>query len=92
VGIYENKQLVFVAKVKNGFVPRIRDDLITDSRSTDLELPGIRFRQGRGHWPIERYEYASESESSECGQGEERFLCREILDQSLNGELHVVNA
>jgi ATP-dependent DNA ligase len=27
VGIYEKKELVFVAKVKNGFVPRIRDDL-----------------------------------------------------------------
>ena len=70
---HENKELIFVAKVKNGFVPRIRDDLITDSRSTDLEQPGIRFRPGRGHQPIERYEYASESQSSECGQGEERF-------------------
>jgi ATP-dependent DNA ligase len=27
VGIYEKKELVFVAKVKNGFVPRIRDEL-----------------------------------------------------------------
>jgi bifunctional non-homologous end joining protein LigD len=27
VGVYENKQLNFVAKVKNGFVPRIRDEL-----------------------------------------------------------------
>jgi ATP-dependent DNA ligase len=25
VGVYENKKLVFVAKVKNGFVPRVRD-------------------------------------------------------------------
>ena len=27
VGVYENKRLIFVAKVKDGFVPRIRDDL-----------------------------------------------------------------
>jgi DNA ligase D-like protein (predicted ligase) len=27
VGVYENKKLVFVAKVKNGFVPRVRDEL-----------------------------------------------------------------
>ena len=27
VGVYENKELKFVAKVKNGFVPRIRDEL-----------------------------------------------------------------
>ena len=26
VGIYERKNLIFVAKVKNGFVPRIRND------------------------------------------------------------------
>ena len=27
VGVYENKELIFVAKVKNGFVPRIWDEL-----------------------------------------------------------------
>ena len=27
VGVYQNRQLNFVAKVKNGFVPRIRDEL-----------------------------------------------------------------
>ena len=27
VGVYEGKRLIFTAKVKNGFVPRIRDDL-----------------------------------------------------------------
>ena len=27
VGVYENKQLIFVAKVKNGFVPRVRDKI-----------------------------------------------------------------
>ena len=28
VGLYQNKQLVFTAKVKNGFVPRIRDRIL----------------------------------------------------------------
>jgi ATP-dependent DNA ligase len=27
VGVYENKKLMFVAKVKKGFVPRIRDEI-----------------------------------------------------------------
>jgi bifunctional non-homologous end joining protein LigD len=27
VGVYENKELAFVAKVKDGFVPRIRDEI-----------------------------------------------------------------
>jgi ATP-dependent DNA ligase len=27
VGVYEKKELIFVAKVKNGFVPRIRDEI-----------------------------------------------------------------
>ena len=27
VGVYENKQFIFVAKVKNGFVPRLRDEI-----------------------------------------------------------------
>jgi ATP-dependent DNA ligase len=27
VGVYENKEFIFVAKVKDGFVPRIRDEI-----------------------------------------------------------------
>jgi bifunctional non-homologous end joining protein LigD len=27
VGVYKTKKLVFVAKVKNGFVPRVRDEI-----------------------------------------------------------------
>jgi bifunctional non-homologous end joining protein LigD len=30
VGVYENKQLIFVAKVKTGFVPRIRDEILSN--------------------------------------------------------------
>jgi bifunctional non-homologous end joining protein LigD len=28
VGVYENEKFIFVAKVKNGFVPRIRDEIL----------------------------------------------------------------
>jgi bifunctional non-homologous end joining protein LigD len=28
VGVYEKRELIFVAKVKNGFVPRIQDELL----------------------------------------------------------------
>ena len=28
MGVYEKKELIFVAKVKNGFVPRIRDETL----------------------------------------------------------------
>ena len=36
VGVYEKKELIFVAKVKNGFVPRIRDDCSQPSRHCKL--------------------------------------------------------
>jgi hypothetical protein len=32
VGVYENKRLIFVAKVKDGFVPRIRDEIFRQAR------------------------------------------------------------
>ncbi len=35
VGVYEKKRLHFVAKVKNGFVPRIRDEIFPDSEKAD---------------------------------------------------------
>ena len=38
VGVYENKQLIFVAKVKNGFAPR--DEIIPALKKlTDCPLP-----------------------------------------------------
>jgi hypothetical protein len=32
VGVYENKKLIFVAKVKDGFVPRSRDEILPSSQ------------------------------------------------------------
>ena len=36
VGVYEKKELILVAKVKNGFVPRIRDELLRPLRRCKL--------------------------------------------------------
>jgi DNA ligase D-like protein (predicted ligase) len=36
VGVYEKKELIFVAKVKNGFVPRIRDDLFPTLKALQI--------------------------------------------------------
>jgi ATP-dependent DNA ligase len=33
VGVYETRRLVFVAKVKNGFVPRVRDEIFPALKS-----------------------------------------------------------
>jgi ATP-dependent DNA ligase len=33
VGVYETRKLVFVAKVKNGFVPRVRDEIFPALKS-----------------------------------------------------------
>ena len=36
VGVYEKEELIFVAKVKDGFVPRIRDELLRPLRRCKL--------------------------------------------------------
>jgi ATP-dependent DNA ligase len=36
VGVYENKELNFVAKVKNGFVPRIRDEIFPSLKALQI--------------------------------------------------------
>ena len=39
MGVYENKELIFVAKVKNGFVPRIRDEIFPTLGRCKLRVP-----------------------------------------------------
>jgi hypothetical protein len=36
VGVYENKRLIFVAKVKDGFCARIRDEIFPALKSWEL--------------------------------------------------------
>jgi O-methyltransferase domain/ATP dependent DNA ligase C terminal region len=42
VDVYEKRELIFVAKVKNGFVPRIRDELFPALKA--LQTPKCSFR------------------------------------------------
>ena len=37
VGIYEKKQQLYVAKVKNGFVPRIRAEIFPQLKKQEIE-------------------------------------------------------
>ena len=37
VGIYEKKQLLYVAKVNNGFVPRIRAEIFPQLKKQEIE-------------------------------------------------------
>ena len=49
VGVYEKRELIFVAKVKNGFVSRIRDDLFPVLKA--CKLPSAPGRGINGHSP-----------------------------------------
>ena len=49
VGVYEKRELIFVAKVKNGFVSRIRDDLFPVLKA--CKLPSAPCRGINGHSP-----------------------------------------
>ena len=39
VGVCENEKSIFVAKVKNGFVPRIRDELVPALKAANCPMP-----------------------------------------------------
>ena len=39
VGVCENEKFIFVAKVKNGFVPRIRDELVPALKAANCPMP-----------------------------------------------------
>ena len=42
VGVYEKKRLVFVAKVKDGFVPRMRDEIFRELRKSPERQVSVR--------------------------------------------------
>jgi hypothetical protein len=52
VGVYENKKLIFVAKVKNRFVPRVREEIFSALKALQTakcpfqNLPEKRLRGG----------------------------------------------
>ena len=48
-GVYEKQDLILVAKVKNGFVPRIRDELFPSLKATaNSPVPLHKSARGKG--------------------------------------------
>ena len=47
VGVYDNKRLLFVAKVKNGFVPLVRDEMFPASIPHHEPMKSIAAREKR---------------------------------------------
>ena len=74
VGVYENKQLIFVAKVKNGFVPRIRDEFFPALKA--LQTAQYPFK----NLPEERAsrwgESLTEERMDECRWVNPRLVCQ----------------
>jgi hypothetical protein len=48
VGVYENKQLIFVAKAKNGFVPRLREDIFPTLKTLSCAVPVCKSAREQG--------------------------------------------
>jgi DNA ligase D-like protein (predicted ligase) len=74
VGVYENKELVFVATVKNGFVPRVRDAIFPTLRA--LQTANCPF----GNLPERRSSRWGESitaeKMSECRWIKPKLVCQ----------------
>ena len=70
VGVYENKQLIFVAKVKNGFVPRIRDEIFPALKTLqNCPLPVHKSAREKG-LAVGRVANRGENEAMPLGQTE----------------------
>jgi bifunctional non-homologous end joining protein LigD len=81
VGVYENKQLNFVAKVKDGFVPRIRDEIFPALQK--LKVVHCRFK----NLPEKRASRWGESLTAEkmeqCRWVKPKLVCRSRLSNGL---------
>lgn len=49
VGVYENKDLSYVAKIRNGFVPRVRKEIYSQLRSGVLPTVPLTISRKRKH-------------------------------------------
>jgi ATP-dependent DNA ligase len=74
VGVYENQQLIFVAKAKNGFVPRIRDELFPVLKA--LQTGQCPFRnlpeKGASRWG----ESLTAEKMKECRRVRPKLVCQ----------------
>ena len=74
VGVYQNKELNFVAKVKNGFVPRIRDELVPALKA--LQTAKCPFKNLPEKGPSRWGESITAEKMDECRWVRPRLVCQ----------------
>lgn len=74
VGVYENKRLLFVAKVKDGFVPRVRDEIFAKfSKLRTDTCPFVNLPQKKG---ARRGEPLTTEKMKECRWLDPSLVCQ----------------
>ena len=74
VGVYEGKELVFVAKVKNGFVPRVRDEIFPALKA--LQTAKCPFKNLPEKGPSRWGESITAEKMDECRWVRPRLVCQ----------------
>jgi ATP-dependent DNA ligase len=72
--VYENKGLVFVAKVKNGFVPRVRDEIFPSLKA--LQTTNCPFKNLPEKRSSRRGETITAEKMDECRWVKPRLVCQ----------------
>jgi bifunctional non-homologous end joining protein LigD len=74
VGVYEKKRLHFVAKVKDGFVPRVRDEIFPQLRKLETATcPFVNLPEKKGQ---RRGEALTAEKMKECRWVKPRLVCQ----------------
>jgi DNA ligase D-like protein (predicted ligase) len=74
LGVYEDKELVFVAKVKNGFVPRVRDEIFPALKA--LETTNCPFKNLPEKRSSRWGETITAEKMSECRWVKPKLVCQ----------------
>ena len=74
VGVYEKKELIFVAKVKNGFVPRVRDEIFPALKA--LQIAKCPFKNLPEKGPSRWGESITGEKMGECRWVRPRLVCQ----------------
>ena len=85
VGVYQNKQLIFSAKVKNGFVPRIRDELFPALKT--LQTAKCPFTNLPEERALRWGESLTAEKMSECRWVKPRLVCQIAVEWTDAGHL-----
>ncbi|MBA2270973.1 MAG: hypothetical protein H0W20_10310 [Chthoniobacterales bacterium] len=74
VGVYENKRLIFVAKVKDGFVPRLRDEIFRKLEKRQIATcPFVNLPEKKG---ARRGDALTAEKMKECRWLKPEIVCR----------------